>query len=135
VRHLAGLGIPQDDIARIVGCATKTLRNRLREELDRGVAEANAMISGSLLPREGGQYHGDHLQAEDQSALARADSGGRHCQPGWRIEFGGRPGPARQQPRSRLTRVLRHTHNRNTSPGDPTGSSCTNPLAADAVEL
>jgi hypothetical protein len=26
----------------------KRLRNRLREELDRGVAEANAMISGSL---------------------------------------------------------------------------------------
>jgi len=48
VRHLAGLGIPQDDIARIVGCAPKTLRNRLREELDRGVAEANATISGSL---------------------------------------------------------------------------------------
>jgi hypothetical protein len=25
VRHLAGLGVPQDDIARIVGCAPKTL--------------------------------------------------------------------------------------------------------------
>jgi hypothetical protein len=48
VRHLAGLGVAQDDIARIVGCAPKTLRKRLRAELDRGVAEANAMISGSL---------------------------------------------------------------------------------------
>src|SRR5439155_20196251 len=48
VRHLAGLGVPQDDIAKIVGCASKTLRTRFRDELDRGVAEANATISGSL---------------------------------------------------------------------------------------
>src|SRR5712692_7138663 len=44
VRHLSGLGVPQDDIAKIVGCAPKTLRKRFRNELDRGVAEANAMI-------------------------------------------------------------------------------------------
>jgi hypothetical protein len=36
------------DIARIIGCAPKTLRKCLRDELDRGVAEANATISGSL---------------------------------------------------------------------------------------
>jgi hypothetical protein len=48
VRHLAGLGVPQDDIAIIIGCAPKTLRKRFRDELDRGVAEANAMISGYL---------------------------------------------------------------------------------------
>ena len=48
VRHLAGLGVAQDDIARIIGCAAKTLRKRFRDELDRGVAEANAVISGSL---------------------------------------------------------------------------------------
>ena len=48
VRHLAGLGVPQDDIAKIIGCAPKTLRKRFRDELDRGVAEANATISGFL---------------------------------------------------------------------------------------
>src|ERR1700738_313978 len=48
VRYLAGVGVRQDDIARIIGCAPKTLRKRLRDELDRGVAEANATISGSL---------------------------------------------------------------------------------------
>jgi hypothetical protein len=48
VRHLAGLGVPQDDIAIIIGCAAKTLRKRFRGELDRGAAEANAMISGYL---------------------------------------------------------------------------------------
>ena len=48
VRHLAGVGVPQDDIARLVGCAPKTLRKRCRYDLDRGVAEANAVVSGSL---------------------------------------------------------------------------------------
>jgi hypothetical protein len=48
VRQLAGVGVPQDDIAKIVGCAPKTLRKRCREDLDRGVAEANAMVSGYL---------------------------------------------------------------------------------------
>ena len=48
VRHLAGLGVPQHDIAKIIGCAAKTLRRHFRDELDRGVAEANATISGSL---------------------------------------------------------------------------------------
>ena len=48
VRYLAGVGVPQDDIARIVGCAPKTLRKRFREDLDRGVAEANATVCGYL---------------------------------------------------------------------------------------
>lgn len=48
VRRLAGLGVPQDDIAEIVGCAPKTLRKQFRAELDRGAAEANATVAGSL---------------------------------------------------------------------------------------
>jgi hypothetical protein len=48
VRYLAGVGVRQDDIAQIIGCAPKTLRKRLRDELDRGVAEANARVSGYL---------------------------------------------------------------------------------------
>jgi DNA-binding Lrp family transcriptional regulator len=40
--------VPQNDIARLIGCSPKTLRKRFRDELDRGVAEANAVISGSL---------------------------------------------------------------------------------------
>jgi hypothetical protein len=48
VQYLAGLGVPQDDIAKIINCAPKTLRKRFREELDRGVAEANAMVAGYL---------------------------------------------------------------------------------------
>ena len=48
VRHLAGLGVPQEEIARRIGCAPKTLRKQCREDLDRGMAEANAEVSGAL---------------------------------------------------------------------------------------
>ena len=48
VRHLAGIGVPQDDIAKFIGCAPKTLRKRCRDDLDGGVAEANALVSGYL---------------------------------------------------------------------------------------
>ena len=48
VRHLAGLGVRQDDIARIIRCSPKTLHRRCRDDLDCGVAEANAIVSGSL---------------------------------------------------------------------------------------
>jgi hypothetical protein len=48
VRYLAGVGVPQDDIAKIVGCAPKTLRQRFHDDLDLGVAEANATICGYL---------------------------------------------------------------------------------------
>jgi hypothetical protein len=48
VRHLAGIGVPQDNIATVIGCAPKTLRKCFRDELDRGVAEANATVAGYL---------------------------------------------------------------------------------------
>jgi hypothetical protein len=48
VRHLAGRGVPQDDIAKNVGCAPKTLRKHFRDDLDRGVTEANTMMADSL---------------------------------------------------------------------------------------
>ena len=54
VRYLAGIGVRQEDIAKIIGCAPKTLRKRLRDELDRGVAEANATIAGSLFAKAKG---------------------------------------------------------------------------------
>jgi len=48
VKYLAGVGVPQSHIAKIIGCAPKTLRRRFRNELDRGVAEANATVAGYL---------------------------------------------------------------------------------------
>jgi len=48
VRYLSGLGIPQDDIAKIVDCSPKTLRKHFRRELDRGAAEGIATVAGYL---------------------------------------------------------------------------------------
>ena len=48
VRHLVGLGVSQDDIARIVQCSPKTLRKRCRDDLDCGAVEANAIVSNCL---------------------------------------------------------------------------------------
>jgi predicted ArsR family transcriptional regulator len=48
VRQLSGMGICQDDIARILEISPKTLRKHFRRELDRGAAEANAAIAGYL---------------------------------------------------------------------------------------
>jgi len=48
VRYLAGLGVPQEELAKIIGCCPKTLRKRFRDELDRGAAEANASVAGYL---------------------------------------------------------------------------------------
>src|SRR5262249_39998288 len=48
VRYLAASGVSQDDIAKIIDCAPKTLRKRFRDELDRGKAEGIATIAGCL---------------------------------------------------------------------------------------
>ena len=48
VRQLSHVGVPHDDIAKIVECSPKTLRKHFRRELDLGSAEANAMMGGYL---------------------------------------------------------------------------------------
>jgi len=48
VRSLAARGVPQEKIATIVNCDAKTLRKPFRDELDRGMAEADAEITGAL---------------------------------------------------------------------------------------
>ena len=47
-RAMAGLGLPQDQIALLAEMDPKTLRKHLRDELDRGMAEANVKIAQSL---------------------------------------------------------------------------------------
>ena len=51
VRSLAARGVRHEDIAAIIGCDAKTLRKRLRDELDRGMAEANANVTGALFDK------------------------------------------------------------------------------------
>lgn len=48
VTSLSGYGVPQLDIARIIGIAQVTLLNHYREELDLGMAQANAKVGESL---------------------------------------------------------------------------------------
>src|SRR5215213_9244997 len=48
VKKWAALGATHDDIANAIGCTAKTLRRHFRRELDTGVAEANAALSGYL---------------------------------------------------------------------------------------
>jgi hypothetical protein len=66
VRHLAGVGVRQDDIAKIIGCAPKTLRKQCRDDLDRGVAEASADRVRVFVCRcQGRQCHGADFLGED----------------------------------------------------------------------
>jgi predicted transcriptional regulator len=51
---LSGLGVPQNDIAILIGISKPTLHKHYREDLDRGLAEANAKIAGSLFQQATG---------------------------------------------------------------------------------
>lgn len=48
VEAMSGFGIPQDDIARHIGVAKKTLLKHFRKELDEGVVKANSAVAKSL---------------------------------------------------------------------------------------
>jgi hypothetical protein len=48
VESLAGCGLPQESIARIVAIDAKTLRKHFRQELDCGADKANAQVAGAL---------------------------------------------------------------------------------------
>ena len=48
VKAMSGFGILQEDIAKVIGIEPKTLRRRFRDELDRGMIEANVKVAQSL---------------------------------------------------------------------------------------
>jgi hypothetical protein len=48
VKALAAYGNTQDEIAGVIGMSARSLRKHFREELDRGVVEANSQVSQSL---------------------------------------------------------------------------------------
>ena len=45
---MSGYGVPQDDIALLIGVSPPTLRKHYEEDLARGMAKANAQIGQSL---------------------------------------------------------------------------------------
>lgn len=48
VMTLAGFGIPQQEIARLIDISDRTLRTHYRRELDTGATEANVRVAQSL---------------------------------------------------------------------------------------
>src|SRR5215467_2204040 len=99
VRHLAGVGVRQDDIAKIVGCAPKTLRKQCREDLDRGVAEANAMVSGYLFASaKGGNVTAQIFWLKSRAHWHEKNVPDGPVARGGEPRFPGGPGPAGQPP-------------------------------------
>ena len=54
VQTMAAYGIPQPDIAAVVGCDSKTLRKHFRQELDTAATQANARVAASLFKKATG---------------------------------------------------------------------------------
>jgi hypothetical protein len=48
VRAMAGYGMPQDEIAKVVKCSPPTLRRTYRDDLDTAATEANARVAQCL---------------------------------------------------------------------------------------
>jgi hypothetical protein len=54
VEAMAGYGVPEADIARVIGVDPKTLRKHYRDELDLGHVKANAAVAESLFRKATG---------------------------------------------------------------------------------
>ena len=54
VQTMAAYGIPQCDIAAVVGCDEKTLRKHFRQELDTAATQANARVAAALFKKATG---------------------------------------------------------------------------------
>ncbi len=52
---MAGYGVPETDIARIIGIDPKTLRKHYRDELETGHVKANAKVAENLYRRTTGE--------------------------------------------------------------------------------
>jgi len=55
VEAMAGYGVPEADIARVLGIDPKTLRRHYRDELDTGTIKANSRIAESLYRKATGE--------------------------------------------------------------------------------
>ena len=52
---MAGYGVPESDIARVIGIDPKTLRKHYRRELDYGHVKANARVAENLYRKATGE--------------------------------------------------------------------------------
>ena len=83
VEAMAAYGIPEPNIAAVVGVDAKTLRKHYREELDLGETKANAQVAGFLFNAAQWQRHGTDLLAQDARALARDARGAKALGVDW----------------------------------------------------
>lgn len=51
VEAMSAIGIPQEDIARVIGICVDTLAKHYREELDTATTKANTQIGGALFKK------------------------------------------------------------------------------------
>lgn len=51
VQTMSAYGIPQGEIASVVGCDEKTLRKHFRQELDTAATQANARVAAALFKK------------------------------------------------------------------------------------
>lgn len=51
VEQMAAVGVPQEDISKVIGIDSKTLRKYYREELDTSLIKANAQVGGALFEK------------------------------------------------------------------------------------
>lgn len=58
VKAMMGFGIQQSEIAKIVGVTDKTLRKHYREEIETGIATANAKVAENLFRHATGDSRG-----------------------------------------------------------------------------
>src|SRR5664279_243035 len=73
VEAMAGYGVPELAIARVIAVDPKTLRKHYREELDTGQIEAIAKVAERLFRKATGDC--GHLLAEDPWRMARDAAG------------------------------------------------------------
>jgi len=55
VEAMAGYGVPEIDIGRVIGIDPKTLRKHYRDELDQGQVKANAKVAENLYRKATGE--------------------------------------------------------------------------------
>ena len=99
---MAGYGVPEADIARVLGIDPKTLRKHYRDELDTGHIVANAKVAESLFRKA----TGDHRQSVTAAIF------GLKTRAGWKEASPNDPDPAVEFP----TRIIITCREATTSP-------------------
>jgi hypothetical protein len=82
VKTLAGYGIPHEQIANKIGVTAKTLRRHFREELDKGLTDANAQVIQTLFKLSiSGKCPAATMYWASKRVWKDPGSGGREGQP------------------------------------------------------